>query len=106
MVDEELSAALRAYSEAWFQFRYDPARQSGESVPSVKERFLAAVGSDRGPELWAAICALQAEADRVPDPGGPIRNYIDALHAWADTHPEVDPSEMGAITSPLIGDHR
>jgi hypothetical protein len=106
MVDEELSAALRAYSEAWFQFRYDPARRRGDAVLSAKERFLAAVGSDRGPEYWAVIRALQAEADRVPDPGGPITNYIDALHAWAATHPEIDPNEMGAITSPLIRDHR
>ena len=52
------------------------------------------------------VRALQAEADRVPDPGGPVKNYIDALHAWAATHPEVDPNEMGAITSPLIRDHR
>ena len=106
MVDEELSAALRVYYEAWYQFRYDPARQRGEAVLSERERFLAAVGSDRGQELWAAIRALQAEADRVPDPGGPIANYIDALHDWAATHPEVDPREMGAITSPLIRDHR
>jgi hypothetical protein len=106
MVDEELSAALRAYYGAWYQFRYGPARQRGEAMLSEKELFLAAVGSDRGPELWAAIRALQAEADRVPDPGGPITNYIDALHPWAATHPEVAPSEMGAITSPLIRDHR
>ena len=62
--------------------------------------------SDRGQELWAAIRALQAEADRVPDPGGPLTNYIDALRAWAAAHPEVDPSDTGAITSPLIRDHR
>lgn len=106
MVDEELSAALRAYSEACYQYRYDATRRRGEAVLSKKERFLAIVGFDRGQELWAAIRALQAEADRVPDPGGPIKNYIDALHAWAATHPEVDPREMGAITSPLARDHR
>ena len=106
MVDEELSAALRAHYEAWYQYRYDPARQRGEAVLSGKERFLAAVGSERGPELLAAISALQAEADRVPDPGGPLTNYIDALHAWAATHPEVDPRAMWTITDPLIRDHR
>ncbi|POH65851.1 hypothetical protein C3B61_09845 [Cryobacterium zongtaii] len=104
MIDEEFSAALRAYHEAWHQYRYDPARQRGEAV--LKERFLAAVGSERGPELWAAIRALQAEADRVPDLGGPLTNYIDAIYAWAATHPEVDPSGMRAIIDPLIFDHR
>jgi hypothetical protein len=90
-----------------FSWRFWPYfRLALTAVLSAKERFLAAVGSDRGQELWATIRALQAEADRVPDPGGPIPNYIDALHAWAATHPEVDPSEMGAITSPLIRDHR
>jgi hypothetical protein len=106
VVDEELSAALRAYYGAWYQYRYDPTRQRGEAVLSEKDRFFAAVGSERGPELWDAIRALQTEADRVPDPGGPLTNYIDALHAWAATHPEVDPLEMRAITSPLIRDHR
>lgn len=106
MVDEELSAALRAYSEAWYQYHYDAMRRRGEAVLSARERFLSAIGSDRGQELWATIRALQAEADRVPDPGGSVKNYIDALHAWAATHPEIDPSEMGAITSPLIRDHR
>ena len=106
MVDEELSAAVRAHYEAWYQYRYDLARMRGEAVPSGKERFFAAVGSERGPELWAAIRELQAEADRVPDPGGPPGNYIDALNAWASTHPEIDPSAMRFITDPLIRDHR
>jgi len=56
--------------------------------------------------LWASIRALQDEADRVPDPGGPLTNYIDALRAWAATHPEIDPSAMRTITDPLIRDHR
>ena len=86
MVDEELSEALRAYSEACYQYHHDAMLRRGEVALPVKERFLAAVGSDRGQELWATIRALQAEADRVPDPGGPIPNYIDALHAWV-VHP-------------------
>jgi hypothetical protein len=106
MVDEELSAALKVHYKAWYEYRYDPARQRGDAVPSGKERFLAAVGSERGPELWASIRALQDEADRVPDPGGPLTNYIDALRAWAATHPEIDPSAMRTITDPLIRDHR
>lgn len=106
MVNEELSAALKAYGEAYRQWRYDPARMRGESVPSSYERFLAAVGSERGPDLWAAIRALKAEAERVPDPGGPIKNYIDAISAWEKTHPEVDPRAMGTITNPLVRDHR
>lgn len=106
MVNEELSAALEVYREAWWQWRYGPERMRGEAVPSLEERFLAAVGSERGPDLWAAIRALQAEAERVPDPGGPLKNYIDAISAWAKTHPEVDPSAMTTITRPLIRDHR
>lgn len=95
MVDEELSAALRAYQEAWYQYHYDPARQRGEAVRSGKERFLAAVGSERGSELWAAIRALQAEADRVPDPGGPLTNYIEALSAWQPPIPRSTPAKCG-----------
>lgn len=106
MVDEELSAALRAYYTAWFEYRYDPARRRGEAVPSGKKRFLAAIGSERGPKLWATIRALEHEAGRVPDPGGPLTNYIEALDAWAATHPEVDPSAMWTITDPLIRGHR
>lgn len=77
----------------------------GEAVPSLKERFLAAVGSEWGPDLWAAIRALPAEAERVPDPGGPIKNYIDAISAWEKTHPEIDPRAMSTITDPLVRAH-
>ena len=83
MIDEELSGGLRAYSEAFYQYHYDATRRRGEAVLSAKERFLAAVGSDRGQELWAIIRALQAEADRVP--GGPITNYIGA--SCLDSYP-------------------
>jgi hypothetical protein len=55
--------------------------------------------------LWATIRALQDEAGRVPDPGGSLTKYIDALRAWAATHPEVDPSVMWTIIDPLIRDH-
>jgi hypothetical protein len=105
-VDEELSAALSSYYDAWYQYRYDPARLRREVAPSGDKRFLEAVGSERGPKLLAAIRELQAEADQVPDPGGPLTNYIDALQTWAATHPEVDPSVMWTITHPLIRDHR
>jgi hypothetical protein len=52
--------------------------------------------------LRASIRALQDEAGREPDPGGPLTNYLDALRAWAATHPEIDPSVMWTITGPLI----
>lgn len=106
MVDEEPSAALNACAEARHQYHYDAVRRRGEAVVSAKERFPAAVGSDRGQKLWAAVRALQAEAEQVPDPGGPIKNYNDALIVWEATHPEVDPRAMDAITTPLIHDHR
>jgi hypothetical protein len=106
MVDEELSAAVRAHYEAWYQYRYDLARMRGEAVPSGKERFSRRSVPSEVRSYGPAIRELQAEADRVPDPGGPLGNYIDALNAWASTHPEIDPSAMRFITDPLIRDHR
>lgn len=52
--------------------------------------------------------ALQAEARRVPDPGGPISNYIVVLDARAAANqPGVDPLEMYVnILERLITDHR
>ncbi|UNK46916.1 hypothetical protein [Arthrobacter sulfonylureivorans] len=102
MVDDELSAALRAYREAWHDYTHDPARRRGESVPSGDERFLAEIGAERGQQLLAAVRALRAEAQRVPDPGGPLGSYADALADWAATHPEVDRSEMRRITRELL----
>lgn len=106
MLDEELTAALRAHREARYAYAPDPARQRGEPVPSGDERFLAAVGARRGQKLLAAIRALDAEARRVPDPGGPLGNYADALSAWAATHPEIDPDELRRITDQLLWEHR
>jgi hypothetical protein len=106
MVDEELSAALRVYREAWHDYTHDPARRRGEPVPSADERFLAGVGAERGQELLAAVRALHGEAQRVPDPGGPLGNYADALRDWAATHPEDDLSEMSQITRELLWGHR
>jgi len=56
----------------------------------------------------AAINKLQAEASRVPDPGGPLSNYSDALAAWAAiNHPDIDAREMDRhILYKLIFDHR
>jgi hypothetical protein len=54
----------------------------------------------------AAINKLQAEASRVPDPGGPLSNYSDALRTWAAAnHPGIDALEMNRhILSQLIFD--
>lgn len=54
-------------------------------MPSGDERFLAEIGSERGQQLLAAVRALHAEAQRVPDPAGPLGNYADALADWAAT---------------------
>lgn len=106
MVDDELSAALRAYREAWRDYTHDPARRRGAPVPSGDERFLGEIGAERGQQLLAAVRALHVEAQRVPDPGGPLGNYADALADWAAAHPEVDPSEMRRITRELLWGHR
>lgn len=92
MLDKELNAALKVRSGAWRQYHDDPARSRGVPVSSVG--------------LLAALRALEAEARSVPDPGGPLTNYIDALRAWAATHPEIDSSELWAIMHPLIREQR
>jgi len=106
MVDEGLNTALKVLREAWEQYREDPARKAGEKVPTGDERFLAELGPERGPELLASIRSLLAEAAQVPDPGGPMINYVRALAGWAATHPEVSPREMTYITYPLEVQHR
>jgi hypothetical protein len=102
MLDEELNAALKVHREVGQQYAKDRARHSAAPAPTSDELFLAAIGTGAGQRLLADIRALHGEARRVPDPGGPIGNYIDALMAWAGTHPEVDPSEMQRIINPLI----
>lgn len=94
MDDQELNAVLRAYSEAWSRYISPPALQG------VKPLLPA--------QAQAAINKLQAEASRVPDPGGPLSNYSDALAAWAAAHhPEIDWLEMNRhILHKLIFDHR
>lgn len=94
MDDQKLNAVLRAYSEAWSRYISPPALQGVEPVLPAQAR--------------AAINNLQAEASRVPDPGGPLSNYSDALAAWAATnHPEIDWLEMHRhILGKLIFDHR
>lgn len=72
MNDQELNAALRGYSEAWSQYVSPPAMQGMEPVLRAQAR--------------AAINKLQAEASRVPAPGGLISDYSDALAAWAATN--------------------
>jgi len=65
-------------------------------------------GTDTPAKARAAINKLRAEAAHVPDPGGPIGNYSDALAAWAAAnHPKIDPHEMFMhIVDKLIFDHR
>ncbi len=106
-VDEELSAAMRGLREAWHDYKYDPARHSGEPVPSGDERFITEFGPEGGYELLAAIRTLHAEAGSIPDPCGPLLGgYYDALKAWADTHPEVDRAELNLIIDRLLWEHR
>ncbi|MHA7284598.1 hypothetical protein [Arthrobacter sp. TMS2-4] len=50
--------------------------------------------------------ALEAEARRVPDPGGPLSNYSDALEAWAATHPELPYRRLKPIIDRLMWEHR
>lgn len=94
MDDQELNAVLRRYSEAWSRYISPPAMQGVEPVLPAQAR--------------AAINKLQAEASRVPDPGGPLSNYSDALAAWAAiNHPDIDAREMHRhILYKLIFDHR
>jgi hypothetical protein len=44
----------------------------------------------------------------VPDPGGPLSNYSDALAVWAAAnHPEIDWLELHRhVLDKLIFDHR
>lgn len=94
MDDQELNAVLRGYSEAWSRYISPPAMQGVEPVLPPRAR--------------AAINRLQAEASRVPDPGGPLSNYSDALTTWAAVnHPDIDALEMNRhILHKLIFDHR
>jgi hypothetical protein len=94
MEDKELNKVLRAYSEAWRRYVSVPTSPRVEPVLSAKAR--------------AAINKLRAEANRdVPDPGGPINNYSDALDAWAAAnHPEIDSFQMSRhITYKLVFAH-
>lgn len=49
---------------------------------------------------------LEAEARRVPDPGGPLDNYSAALEAWAATHPELPYRRLKPIIDRLTWEHR
>ena len=94
MDDQELNAVLKRYSEAWRQYMSPPAMQ-GEK-PALPA------------QAQAAINKLQAEANRVPDPGGPLTHYGAALAAWAAAnHPDIDSMEMNRhILDKLVLDHR
>lgn len=106
-VDPDLNAAMKFLHEARRAYKNDPARDSGEPVPSVEERFLAEFGRGRGNGLLTAIQRLHAEAGSIPDPGGPLLGeYLESLQAWADTHPEVDRSELDLIIDRLLWMHR
>ncbi|MHA7239581.1 hypothetical protein [Arthrobacter sp. TMS1-12-1] len=50
--------------------------------------------------------ALLAEARAIPDAGGPLAEYNDALQAWADSHPEVDRGELTLIIIRQLREHR
>jgi hypothetical protein len=68
-VGEELSAAGKAYSEAWYEHRYEPARQRGEAVLSGKERFLVAVGTERGARSCgppSVHCRMKQAVNLIP----------------------------------------
>jgi hypothetical protein len=103
VIDQEPSDSLQIYYKAWHEHVYDPERRKpGAVVPSIDERFLAAIDSARAEDLLRRVHALHAEAGRVPDPGGPLDNYIRALDEWAHSHPEVDPQSVHWITTRLI----
>ena len=95
MDDQELNAVLKRYSDAWTRYMSPPAVMQGEKpvLPA---------------QAQAAINKLQAEANRVPDPGGPLTNYSAALAAWAAAnHPDIDSMEMNRhILDKLIIGHR
>ena len=94
MDDQELNAVLKHHSEAWRRYLSPPALQ-GEK-PALPA------------QAQAAINKLQAEANRVPDPGGPLTNYSAALAAWAEAnHPDIDSMEIKRhILDKLVLDHR
>lgn len=94
MDDQKLNAVLRASSEAWSRYISSPAVQGVKPALPAQAR--------------AAIHRLQTEASQVPDPGGPLSNYSDALAAWAAAnHPEIDRLEMNRhVLHKLIFDHR
>jgi hypothetical protein len=94
MDDQELNKVLRGYSEAWS--RYISVPTSPRVEPALP------------PEARSAINRLRAEANRVPDPGGPLSNYSDALAVWAAAnHPEIDWLELHRhVLDKLIFDHR
>lgn len=94
MDDKELNNVLRTYSEKWRRYVSVPAS------PRVEPKLQ--------PEAQAGINKLRTEAERVPDPGGPLSNYSDALAEWAAAnHPEIDWPEMHRhILDKLIFDHR
>ncbi|WP_426002646.1 hypothetical protein ACPFL9_11015 [Paenarthrobacter sp. NyZ202] len=81
MDDNELNAALRAYSEAQDRYTSLPAPKGAEpALPA---------------QAQAAITKLRNEAYVVPIPGGPIQNYDYALRAWAAVnHPDIDAEEI------------
>lgn len=96
MDDKQLNATLKAHSEAFHQYFYfrDPASSQKKPVLSAQAQ--------------AALQKLRAEADRVRDPGGPIRNYGDALDIWAETnHPQIDADTMSRyVIRDLMTAHR
>ena len=95
MDDPELTVVLKRYSEAWSRYIMSPRPVQGEK-PALPA------------QAQAAISRLRAEADRVPDPGGPLTNYSAALAAWAAAnHSDLDSMEMNRhILDKLIFDHR
>lgn len=94
MDDQELNKVLRAYSETWSRYISVPTNPRLEPALPTEAR--------------SAINKLRAEANRVPDPGGPLSNYSDALAvSAAANHPEIDGLKLHRhVLDKLIFDHR
>lgn len=103
LIDEELSAAMALYGQADQAWRQAWRPGTG---PSVAVRFLTACDSPQRVELLVRVEGLIEEADRVPDPGGPIGVYLEAVHQWVTSHPEIDPVSFDWLVHRLAFAHR
>ncbi len=102
MIDEELSAAVRLLHQVRRDEFYDRCKPDAPLV-SADDRFMAQTDSPRAAELLSKAAALVDGAYRVPDPGGSIDNYSDALRRWMLSHREIDPAAWKGIELHLVG---